>query len=162
MNSNDRWKGILDTGALHVARLGPVGLLPKMPGTGGSAVAACLAPFLFTPLPLPSRILLLAALFILGGVAAGRTETLLGKKDPRSIVIDEVAGQWVTYLPLSALGIWQVLAGFFLFRIFDVLKPFPVRQSENCLPGGFGVMLDDMLAGAYGAILLWLATMIAS
>jgi len=76
------------------------------------------------------------------------------------VVIDELVGQWLTFLPLAAPTTFELVAGFFLFRAFDILKPPPVRASENWLPGGFGVMIDDVLAGIYAGvcllILIWL------
>ncbi len=149
---------IQDTFALNLACLGPLGKIPKGAGTAGSAVAALAAPWLFLPLPLWARAAMIAAVFLIGGLAAGRAEKILGQKDPNRINIDEVMGQWLTYLPFASLGVWQLVAGFLFFRVFDILKPWPIRRSENWLPGGFGVMIDDAIAGAYGAALLWLAT----
>jgi len=145
---------IYDVIALFTARLGPLGRLPKMPGTAGSALAAVLAPFLFFPLEIRSRILLLVVLFVFGALAASRVEKITGTQDPREVIIDEVLGQWLTFLPFAPLGIGQIMIGFALFRLFDILKPWPIRQSEHWLPGGFGVMLDDALAGIYAALLL--------
>ncbi|MDR2892904.1 MAG: phosphatidylglycerophosphatase A [Deltaproteobacteria bacterium] len=140
---------------LAFSRVEPAGLSPKMPGTCGSAVAILLAPFVFMPLDFVWRAILLALLFVLGGLAAGRAEQLLGEKDPGCVVIDEVLGQWLTCLPFAALGWWEYLAAFALFRLFDISKPWPIRASENWLPGGFGVMLDDALAGLYAMLGLW-------
>jgi len=138
--------------ALAVARLGPLGLSPWMPGTVGSAAAALLSPWLFLPLPAWARLSVLAAVFVLGARAAGRAETLLGRKDPGQVNIDELLGQWTTFLPLARTADpGALLLGFVLFRLFDILKPWPVRSSETWLPGGYGVMLDDLLAGVYAA-----------
>ncbi len=91
----------------------------------------------------------------LAGVwASGVTERTGGISDPSYVVIDEVAGQLITLflLPFS----WKILiAGFFLFRIFDIIKPFPGRQAEK-LHGGWGIMMDDVIAGVYGNLVLWL------
>jgi len=141
--------------ATACATLGPVGHLPKGPGTWGSAAAVIVAPFLFLPHSPLVRVLILVALFLAGAWAAGRAEHVLGRKDPGCVVIDEVLGQWLTFLPFSIMTSWQVLAGFALFRLFDIAKPFPIRRSERWLPGGFGVMLDDVIAGAYAAAGLW-------
>lgn len=139
-----------------VATLGPVGFLPKAPGTWGSAAAVITAPFLFLPLPIPVRIIVLGLLFYFGALACSAAEKDLGQKDPGCVVIDEVLGQWVTFLPFAGLVSWQVLAGFILFRIFDIYKPWPVRASENWLKSGYGVMIDDLFAGVYAMLALWL------
>jgi len=150
-----------DSIALAIASLGPLGRVPKMPGTVGSAAAALLAPVLFLPLPLWARLPVLGGLFVLGAWAASRAEEILGQKDPGRINIDELLGQWVTFLPLAHAGPGAILLGFALFRLFDILKPWPVRSSENWMPGGYGVMLDDLLAGVYAAACLWAVTALA-
>jgi len=141
--------------ATAVATLGPIGHLKPAPGTWGSAAAVITAPFLFMPYSPTVRCLILAALFVLGSLAASRAEVVLGKKDPGCVIIDEVLGQWLTYLPFSILPTWQVLAGFLFFRLFDITKPFPIRRAENWLPGGWGVMIDDAVAGLYAAAALY-------
>jgi phosphatidylglycerophosphatase A len=141
--------------ALVVASLGPVGHLPKAPGTWGSLFAVLVAPFVFLPLSLPLRLLVLVALFHLGSLAAGSAEKSLGRKDPGQIVIDELLGQWATLLPFVLLPWWQMLAAFALFRLFDVIKPWPIKDSEDWLAQGYGVMLDDLLAGLYAALVLF-------
>lgn len=95
-----------------------------------------------------------AAAFVLPAVwIAGRAEPLLGRKDAPGIVIDEMAGMLVTFagIPFSPAS---ALAGFLLFRAFDVLKPWPARRIETRLPGGWGVVLDDVAAGVYGNLAL--------
>lgn len=139
---------------LCLATLGPIGRLPAAPGTFGSAVAVVLAPFVLLPLPLPWRVALLAALFYVGALAAGRAERLFGQKDPGQVVIDEVLGQWLTLLPLAAPDLPELVAGFVLFRLFDITKLPPIHASERWLPGGYGVMIDDVLAGVYAGVLL--------
>ncbi len=146
----------LETLALQIARLGPVGRVHKAPGTAGSFVAILLSPFLFLPLSLSGRLTLLAALFVLGALAAGRTEKLLDREDPGCVIIDELVGQWLTMLCLhkfsSASG-WRdalfLLVPFLLFRLFDIWKPWPVHASEHWLPGGWGIMIDDVFAGLW-------------
>jgi Phosphatidylglycerophosphatase A and related proteins len=66
-----------------------------------------------------------------------------------------VLGQWITYAPFAVLSWRGLLAGFVLFRIFDMLKPWPVNASENWLPGGYGIMIDDAVAAVYAALCLW-------
>lgn len=119
-------------------------------GTVGSAVALVglwLIPF--TPLSLA---LACAAVTLIGLWAASRVERLLGKSDPGVIVIDEVAGMMVSVLLLPRT-LPVLVSAFFLFRLFDIWKPFPARESQ-ALTGGLGVMLDDLIAGAYALVLL--------
>ena len=146
--------GFVDRVALQFSRVWPAGLSPVGPGTCGSAVATALAPWCFMPLPPGGRVAVLAVLFVVGGVASGRAERLLGRKDPGEVVIDEVLGQWLAYLPFAVLSPWWLVVGFALFRLFDIAKPWPVRSSENWLPGGFGIMIDDAVAGCYAMISL--------
>jgi phosphatidylglycerophosphatase A len=100
------------------------------------------------------------AVTLAGTWAATRAEKLLGKKDPGAVVVDEVAGQLITFLfvPWDA-GAWALMLGFVLFRVFDIWKPYPVRRLER-LESGLGVMADDVLAGAYAATVMSLATSI--
>jgi len=93
------------------------------------------------------------AVFVLGVYSAGSFERATGEKDSRKIVIDEIAGMLlVGFLLPSGAGYW--VAGFILFRAFDVLKPFPAGWVERNLPGGWGIMLDDSVAGLYANLLL--------
>jgi phosphatidylglycerophosphatase A len=145
---------LYDRFAKELSTLGPVGFLPKAPGTWGSLAAVITAPVLFLPLDLPLRVGLLLLLFLIGGFTADRAESLMQRKDPGCVVIDEVLGQWATFLFLPDPSLWILALGFALFRIFDIAKPWPVRSSETLLPGGFGVMIDDVTAALYsGAIL---------
>ncbi|NJB67361.1 phosphatidylglycerophosphatase A [Desulfobaculum xiamenense] len=145
----------LDRAATAFATLGPVGHLPKAPGTWGSAVAVIAAPFLFLPFSPLTRCIILAALFVVGGLASGRAETVIGSKDPGCVIIDEVLGQWMVFALFPIMTTWQILLGFALFRLFDITKPWPVHSAETWLPGGFGVMIDDLLAGCYAALCMW-------
>jgi phosphatidylglycerophosphatase A len=86
--------------------------------------------------------------FFLGVWAAGEAEKFFGRTDPGQVVIDEVAGQMITFLASPGPSWKWLLAGFVLFRIFDVLKPFPAGRAER-LPRGWGIMLDDVVAGGY-------------
>ena len=144
----------------NLATLGPIGHAPKAQGTWGSVVATLAAPFLFLPLGFGWRLLALLALFFCGALAAGRAEAVFGRKDPGQVIIDEVLGQWLVFAPFAVLSPFELLVGLALFRLFDITKPPPVRQSEHWLPGGFGVMIDDVLAGVYAglglAVLRWL------
>jgi phosphatidylglycerophosphatase A len=91
----------------------------------------------------------------LGVWAAGEAERALGAKDPGAIVVDEVAGMTLSVLALPPTP-GLLLAGFLLFRLFDVLKPFPANVAQR-LPGGLGVMIDDVIAGLYALVLLVVA-----
>jgi phosphatidylglycerophosphatase A len=79
----------------------------------------------------------------------------MGQKDPGLVVVDEVLGQWVTLLGAASLNWKALLAGFLLFRIFDIWKPWPVRKLER-LPEGTGIVADDLAAGVYGALILYI------
>jgi phosphatidylglycerophosphatase A len=130
------------------------GLLPIAPGTWASLAALPFAAVLAW-LGGPWLVLIAAALvFIVGIWAAGPYMAALGVHDPRAVVIDEIAGQWLTlaFAPLDPLA---YLAGFFLFRVFDVLKPWPINVMDREIGGAFGVMADDVLAGVYAALVLW-------
>ncbi len=133
-----------------MASAGGAGYSPIVSGTAGSAVALVglwLIPF--TPLAL---VLSCVAVTLVGFWASGRVERIVGRKDPGIIVIDEVAGMMVSVLFLPRT--WPVLlTAFVLFRIFDIWKPFPARQSQS-ITGGVGVMIDDLIAGAYALILV--------
>ncbi len=141
---------------LAFCRLGFAGLSPIMPGTCGSAVAAVLAPFLFLPLPFAARVVVLALVFWAGGIASSRAERILGCKDPGQVVIDELLGVWLVLLPFSDPGWMKIGIAFVLFRIFDMWKPWPVHASENWLPGGFGIMIDDVMAALQALLVMWL------
>ena len=134
------------------------GYSPKAPGTAGSLAALVIAIALhhylaFTPL----HFLLLAAILFLPAVwAAGATARATGLKDPQFVVVDEVIGQWIALAGAASLNWKSFLAAFALFRLFDIWKPPPVRQLES-LPGGWGINLDDVMAGVYAALVLWAA-----
>jgi phosphatidylglycerophosphatase A len=130
------------------------GFSPFAPGTVGTVGAIPLY-LAVARLPLPLYLALLALFIPASCLVAGKAQEIFGEKDPGKIVIDEVAGYLVTMtaVPLS----WQgVLAGFFLFRLFDVTKPPPARQLDRSLGGGAGVVLDDVAAGIYACITLHL------
>ena len=146
-----------DNLALGISRLAVAGLSPMGPGTCGSLVAVLLAPWCFMPLPVVCQLAVLTVIFFVGSWAAGRAEQILNEKDPGQVVVDELLGQWIAIMPLGAVvNVWQLLAAFVLFRTLDIAKPWPVKASENWRPGGFGVMLDDLVAGLGAAGILWL------
>lgn len=139
----------LDKLATALATLGPIGHFPKAPGTWGSLASIVAAPWLFLPLPLAGRVLVLAAVLAVGVWACGRAEDVMGKKDPGCVIIDELFGQWLTILFFAAMPIWYLPIAFILFRVFDIFKPWPVKWAETAFPGGLGVMIDDGVAGLY-------------
>ena len=139
--------------AVWIATSGGVGFFPVWPGTVGAAVGLVVVAAL-QRLPLTAAGLSVivgftaSGIFGLGVWAAGHAERYFGCGDPSPVVVDEVVGQMVTFLFCPAAS-WKVLlAGFALFRFFDVIKPFPAGRAEH-LPGGWGIMTDDVVAGVY-------------
>ena len=141
--------------AVLLATAGGVGFVPVAPGTAGSAVGILIY-FLTYRWSASAQIALLGAITIVGVWAAHEAERHFGREDPGAVVIDEVAGQLLT-LFLLGVGALGATLGFLVFRVLDVVKPWPARQLE-ALPGGLGIMADDLMAGAYGWILLLLAS----
>ncbi|HSP90830.1 MAG TPA: phosphatidylglycerophosphatase A [Vicinamibacterales bacterium] len=143
--------------AVAFASFGYVGFAPVAPGTVGSAAAI---PF-FLLLRLAHsawlEIAVCAAIVAAGAWSARITEQALGVEDPGPVVIDEVVGMFVSLLFLPATWL-VVLAGFVAFRVFDIIKPWPADRFEQ-IPGGWGVMADDVMAGVYANLtlqfLLW-------
>lgn len=136
-----------------VATVAGAGYFPVAPGTLGSAVGVLLVAVLsLLPISFLERdallALLVAVIFFLGVWAATRSEQFFGRTDPGHVVIDEVAGQMVVFLLVPRPSWPLLLAGFLLFRIFDISKPFPAGRAER-LPGGWGIMVDDVVAGTY-------------
>ncbi len=130
------------------------GYFPKGPGTAGSLAAILIAiPLIYLGMP-PLGFVFLTLLFLYPGIkAAGIVAVESGRKDPQIVVVDEVLGQWLTLAGASHFNWKSVALGFVLFRLFDILKPPPVRQIER-VPGGAGIVLDDIMAGVYGALVL--------
>ena len=145
----------IDRLSLFVCRLGIAGLSPRAPGTCGTALAALLAPLCFLPLTFAWRGVLLLAVFFIGSLAATRVEKLLGVKDPGQVVIDELLGLWIVLWPFPDPSWKLIVTAFVLFRVFDIAKFWPVRASENWLPDGYGVMIDDVLAGVQALLALY-------
>ena len=138
---------------MMLATLGPVGFFKPAPGSWGSAAAVVLAAILAMLSPWLLEIATLPVC-LLGVLAAGRYQTVTSRHDAPEVVIDEVAGQWIALLAVPLDWRWYLLA-FLLFRLFDIVKPGPVRMAEN-LPGGIGVMADDIVAGMSAAACLLL------
>jgi phosphatidylglycerophosphatase A len=137
------------------------GLAPVAQGTFGS-LAALLPWLLLRELPLWIYLVVLLAGFAIGVWACGVAGRALGVDDHRSLVWDEFIGQWVALIPLllpslrpsAGLPWWQLVLGFALFRLFDVWKPWPIRWLDRRVKGGMGVMIDDLLAGVFAAVVL--------
>ncbi len=132
------------------------GYFPWGPGTAGSIAAvlivAALAHFGL------NRYALLAMVFLIllpGIWAATLTARHVGKKDPGIVVVDEVLGQWITLLAAPVWNWKSLVAGLMLFRLFDIWKPWPVRDLEK-LPEGVGIVVDDLAAGGYAALILYI------
>jgi len=128
------------------------GYLPKAPGTWGSLVGLLLF-YLLHSLSLPSYLAVTAGLFVVGSFAAGEAEKILDNRDPGSVVIDEIVGMLVTMTAVPATALNMAL-GFILFRIFDIVKPFPVNLFDQRFHGGLGIMLDDVVAGIYSFLIM--------
>jgi len=134
----------------EIALFGPVGRIPIAPGTAAAFVALMLVAFLK---PSPALHIALTAVFIIIGTVSSHTaEKLMGHNDPPSVVIDEFAGMLAAmlFLPQSK---GYLVAAFILFRVFDILKPPPIMQGQR-LPGGWGIMADDLLSAAFTNIVL--------
>jgi phosphatidylglycerophosphatase A len=157
--------------ALTIATCG-VGYLPLAPGTWGSLVGIGLYLLLqsslirliqllpadsflrFLPIFIAANLVLITLITLIGIWAASRTEKLSGRKDPGKVVVDEVAGQFIALLPLVPKldpGWISIITAFLLFRLFDIVKPYPARRLEG-LESGLGIMADDIVAGAYAAV----------
>jgi len=144
--------------AVLVASWFGCGYSPFAPGSVGSAAACLIALALAHYGGWPQwRFVVLAAVLLPPAVwAARRMARATSNPDPPLVVVDEVLGQWVALAALPALRWRGALAAFLLFRFFDIVKPPPVRQAE-LLPGGWGIVADDLAAGCYAALVLWLA-----
>jgi phosphatidylglycerophosphatase A len=141
--------------AQRVASFGGVGRSPVAPGTAGSAAAlAVFAVVRFAGSP-ALEVGVIVALAAVGVWSATVTERQLGVTDPGVVVIDEVVGMLIT-LALMPLRWTGVVAGFAVFRLFDIIKPYPCARAER-LPGGWGIMADDVLAGVYANVVLRVA-----
>ena len=140
------------------------GLLPKAPGTWGSLAAIPFA-YLFSIYTCPyAQLFGITALFFIGICVSDKIEESAQIKDPGFIVVDEVVGQWMALLPLPFLytiidnnsfylySVPIAVAGFLVFRLFDIWKPWPVNYADKNIPGGYGIMLDDVIAGMYALI----------
>jgi phosphatidylglycerophosphatase A len=135
-----------------------VGYFPIAPGTAGSAAGVFVDRALRATLSSVVHGIVVLVVIVLGVWVSSVVEKSSSKKDPSVVVVDEVAGMLLSYylLPLSWRGL---LIGFFVFRLFDIVKPFPCRRAEK-IPGGVGIMADDLIAGVYTNIVLRLASLV--
>ncbi|AHX12135.1 phosphatidylglycerophosphatase [Dyella jiangningensis] len=133
------------------------GLAPFAQGTAGS-LAAIVPWLLLRTLPLQLYVFAVVVAFVAGVWACGIAGRMLGVDDHRSIVWDEFVGMWIALIPTVMPVFWaswsSVVIGFLLFRLFDVWKPWPIRLLDQRLKGGVGVMMDDIVAGVFAAIVL--------
>ena len=158
--------------ALAISTCG-VGLIPFAPGTFGSLVGLAIFYPLFVACKTAPQyfqaVVIMASLIVtaLGIWASNYGEKIFGEKDAQRIVVDEVAGQLISFILVAPLMVaeitrpWPIMiAGFLLFRAFDIWKPYPIRQLEK-LGEGLGVMADDVLAGIYAAVVLSFLALVA-
>jgi len=140
--------------ATLLATAGGIGLVRAGSGTWGSAVAVPLAYLIMLWIG-PWGLLAAAAIAFGSGIWAAHVIGKSGEKDSSVIVIDEVAGQWLT-LTVAGLNPWLYLIGFALFRLIDIAKPWPISWMDREIDGAFGVMIDDIAAGGVALVCLWL------
>ncbi len=135
-----------------LATCGPIGYAPVAPGTWGSAVGVLLFVLIRWTGSSVLEVGAIVALFVVGVWSAGLAETRLGLVDPGPVVIDEVVGMLLTtaLVPVNLTG---VLVAFLLFRILDIIKPWPAARFER-LHGGLGIVADDAMAGVYGNVIM--------
>lgn len=140
------------------------GLSPKAPGTVASFVVLFLAP-LWLWLGISATIISIVLMTVLGVWICDRTADIMQVHDDSRIVWDEFAGQSIVLLPLlvfDQMGVVGVLVAFGLFRLFDIWKPWPIRYADHQLTGGFGIMVDDILAGIIAAAVLYAGLIVAT
>jgi phosphatidylglycerophosphatase A len=126
------------------------GLAPRAPGTFGSAIGIVIAWWLLD-LPLAARVGVVLAVIGLGVWICGESARRLGKHDDQRIVLDEIAGVLLTSLAVVEKSFFALALVFVFFRLFDIWKPWPIRDVDHSLKGGLGIMLDDLIAALYAA-----------
>jgi phosphatidylglycerophosphatase A len=127
-----------------------IGYFPLAPGTFASILAALI---FYLIQPHTSTLIFTITIAFCCGILFSKEVEKNDGKDPGHIVIDELAGQWLTFLLLPKMTFLIILAGFFLFRLFDIMKPFGINRIQN-MKNGWGVMMDDILAGLYSNIII--------
>lgn len=153
------WRQWRDPGVLVCCGFGS-GFLPGAPGTWGSIAALGVWWWLLAPLPWWLQLGAALAAFVLGVWLVDRIAQRYGVGDEPAIVIDEFAGLWIALIGVGAEPV-PVLMGFVAFRVFDILKPWPIRLADTRVKGGFGVMLDDLLAGIFALFVLQIVRQIS-
>ena len=143
--------------AVLVATVGGIGRLPVAPGTWGSLAALPAGWLIMDSLGTAGLLAAVAVVFVLGVWAAGRHAARSGEHDPASCVIDEVAGQLIVLAAIPA-DPWFLAGGFVMFRLFDIVKPWPANLVDRRVPGGLGIMLDDVVAGLQAAAVMLVVT----
>lgn len=131
------------------------GAAPKAPGTFGTLAAVGIYYFWLQQLTLLPFLVLIVVSFFIGVWLCDKTSRDLGVHDHSGIVFDEWVGFWITMIAVPAGWQWLLL-GFLLFRLFDIWKPQPIRWLDKHVQGGFGIMIDDVLAGIYALVVLQL------
>ena len=138
-----------------IATCAHVGYAPIAPGTWGSGVGLFVYYLVRRQASTAVELAVIAVITVIGLWAATEAEHHFGGIDPGPVVIDEVVGMLIT-LALHPVNVFGATLGFLIFRVLDIVKPWPARRLE-LLPGGFGVVLDDAMAGVYGNLLMWAA-----
>lgn len=142
--------------SVWVSTFGGVGFFKHAPGTLGSLTSLLIwAPCLFWGAPIWVRLALIIGLFLIGCWSTANSIPILKNQDPKEVVIDEVVGQGLALL-LCPPSWFALGAGFVLFRLFDILKPWPISWVDRKVKNSFGVMLDDVLAGVFACVILGL------
>lgn len=139
---------------VFLATGGWIGFSPVAPGTFGSlaALPICL---LISLMPIGAAAIFVVTLIGLSTWIAHSAEKIEARKDPKQVVVDEICGMAITLFALPFTPFF-IIGGFALFRVFDILKPFPIRWIDNNVHGGLGIMLDDIIAGIFANGLLWI------
>ena len=131
-----------------------IGKLPLAPGTWSSFIASLLWFFLFDDIDLVALPVITILIFFIGIVSSQKIIYNTNENDPSRIVIDEWVGQWITFTFIP-VNLSNFVIGLVLFRFFDIIKPFPVKSAEK-LTGGWGIMMDDVVAGIMSFIILYI------
>lgn len=137
--------------AWWIATVGGIGRSPVAPGTCGSLVALPMAWVIASLFGEKWLFLVIAIMFIIGWVCASIVSRKLADHDPQEVVIDEVVGQWIALLFVPFNWHWYIVA-FVFFRLFDIIKPWPINEAEKRFQNGFGIMIDDVIAGIFALI----------
>lgn len=135
-----------------------VGFMRPAPGTWGSLAALPIGVWVLLSIGWPVLLFITIIAYLVGIWASDLYAARIDKKDPSEVVLDEVAGQWMA-LTFAAPVLWQVILAFALFRLFDIWKPWMIGHAER-LPGGLGIMTDDMISGLVAGVLVLLCRLL--